>query len=476
MLSSVTREGGSNGFEYYGTTGELQRVTLPYGGKLRWVYRDFTFSGNRTVREVLSRYLQQNAGGGETVHNVWHDDGTDAGLSYHSVSEIYSTVGQRVWYFNADHRLITFLERNAAGVRRRMTEYVWTWVNPATQTNPYVATTKTTLYGKTGSNLISSTEQWIDAYGNLKGTTEKDQNGNIVQTVGYYYLHEVSPNAAEYLSRYIRNRLTNVQVDGGGETYWPMSASYDTATITTVDLPPTIQLHDTANYPASMKYRGNATSVRKGNATTAINEIDVTGGVRWSVGPGGTMRILPQPPNPYPYLYGTVPSAVQLNGVQTSLTYDGMLHVSTSTGPEGVAAFTYDTLSRPTSRVLPDGSSARIEYSFSPAMTKEIVRNGWTKSYLDGLGRVVKTERGHGGVQLPPGQTMKPEVTESVTETEYAPCACSPFGKPWRTSRLHTAGCSDCVEHDELRRTGACDAGGACAGDGNGGEFGDDVV
>jgi YD repeat-containing protein len=105
-----------------------------------------------------------------------------------------------------------------------------------------------------------------------------------------------------------------------------------------------------------------------------------------------------------------------LNGVQTSLTYDGMLHVSTSTGPEGVVAFTYDTLSRPTSRVLPDGSSARIEYSFSPAMTKEIVRNRWTKSYLDGLGRVVKTERGHGGVQLPPGQTMKPEVTESVRE------------------------------------------------------------
>jgi hypothetical protein len=51
-----------------------------------------------------------------------------------------------------------------------MTEYAWTWVNPATQTNPYVGTTKTTLYGKTGSNLISSTDQWIGAYGNLKET------------------------------------------------------------------------------------------------------------------------------------------------------------------------------------------------------------------------------------------------------------------------------------------------------------------
>jgi hypothetical protein len=67
-----------------------------------------------------------------------------------------------------------------------------------------------------------------------------------------------------------------------------------------VDLPLTIQLHDTANYPASMKYRGNATAVRKSNATTTIGEIDVTGGVRWSVGQGGTMRIVPQPPNPYP--------------------------------------------------------------------------------------------------------------------------------------------------------------------------------
>ena len=137
-------------------------------------------------------------------------------------------------------------------------------------------------------------------------TTEKDQNGNIVQTVGYYYLHEVSPNAAEYLSRYIRNRLTSVQVDGGGETYWPMSASYDTATITTFEMPPTIQLHDTANYPASMKYRGNATSVRKGNATTGISIIDVTGGVRSSGGPGGKMEVQPKPVTYYPELYGTV--------------------------------------------------------------------------------------------------------------------------------------------------------------------------
>jgi len=31
-------------------------------------------------------------------------------------------------------------------------------------------------------------------------------------------------------------------------------------------------------------------------------------------------------------------------------------------------------------------------------------------------------------------------TTVSVAETQYAPCACSPLGKLWRTSRPHAPG------------------------------------
>jgi hypothetical protein len=33
-------------------------VTLPYGGRIRWAYTTFTYTGNRSVRQVTHRYLR----------------------------------------------------------------------------------------------------------------------------------------------------------------------------------------------------------------------------------------------------------------------------------------------------------------------------------------------------------------------------------------------------------------------------------
>ena len=67
-LSSVRRAAGSAySFTYGeaggGTTGELATYTLPYGGRIRWTYRDFTFTGNRTVRELYERWLAARGSG-----------------------------------------------------------------------------------------------------------------------------------------------------------------------------------------------------------------------------------------------------------------------------------------------------------------------------------------------------------------------------------------------------------------------------
>jgi hypothetical protein len=51
----------------------------------------------------------------------------------------------------------------------------------------------------------------------------------------------------------------------------------------------------------------------------------------------------------------------------------------------------------------------------------------------------VKEETGYGGVWRPDGPP-EPEVTETVVDTVYVPCACSPFGKVKRVSRLRKPG------------------------------------
>ena len=64
---------------------------------------------------------------------------------------------------------------------------------------------------------------------------------------------------------------------------------------------------------------------------------------------------------------------------------------------------------------------------YTSRLVKEIVRDHrWSKKYLDGLGRTVKEETGYGGVFRPVGSPL-PEVTETVVDTQYVPCACSPL-------------------------------------------------
>jgi len=101
-----------------------------------------------------------------------------------------------------------------------------------------------------------------------------------------------------------------------------------------------------------------------------------------------------------------------------------MLRLSSSSGPEGTGSYSWDSLDRPTSKTNPDGSSVRIEYSYATnaKYTKEIVRNQWTRTWVDGLGRPVRSERGHGGVNLGGGGTPRstPETTVSLVRSSQA--------------------------------------------------------
>jgi RHS repeat-associated protein len=63
-----------------------------------------------------------------------------------------------------------------------------------------------------------------------------------------------------------------------------------------------------------------------------------------------------------------------------------------------------------------------------PLVTATDQNGAWTRTTVDGLGRTIKTEQGHGG------------TTVSVVDTEYAACGCSPSGKMKRISQPYAPG------------------------------------
>src|SRR5207253_8324208 len=106
------------------------------------------------------------------------------------------------------------------------------------------------------------------------------------------------------------------------------------------------------------------------------------------------------------------------------------------TGPNGAqGTTTYDTYGRPANTKIPDGASTDYTYTYydpnvsgSQNTQKATLGTRWKKTTLDGFGRVTRVESGHDS------------TTVSQVDTQYAPCACSPLGKLWRTSLPYAPG------------------------------------
>ncbi len=81
---------------------------------------------------------------------------------------------------------------------------------------------------------------------------------------------------------------------------------------------------------------------------------------------------------------------------------------------------------------VPELHGAVTTYAYNdtsvPATVTETTNGRWVKTSLDGLGRTIRVERGHGSTVV------------SITDTEYAPCACSPVGRVKRVSMPYAPG------------------------------------
>jgi hypothetical protein len=85
----------------HNSNAELTQVAFPYGGTFDYQYRDFTFTGNRTVREVSSRLVRPDAGAAQVTYAFARDDAGDASRSSHLWTQVDDATGggRRKWTF-----------------------------------------------------------------------------------------------------------------------------------------------------------------------------------------------------------------------------------------------------------------------------------------------------------------------------------------------------------------------------------------
>jgi len=434
-LATMTVPGGSGlnfTMEYHAGSHELKKVTLPYLGTIAWEYGSKTLAGSRTTREVTSRVTNANDGEGNKTYTISHDDAGDLSrpAHYYTVVSDASGAADKVYYFSTttDYTLGLFTTLNERAMpsmtSKRITQVNWT--QTATTANPYIWRTDETMdIYQTGIEKASRTEQTIDQWGNM---TERKQYGHytpggtpaLAATYTYTYVTDDS----NYTTRHIWNRIRTASVQRPSESAISLVINgYDNYSIppmSAVSNPSLLRQHDTANYGTLFYYRGNVTN-RTSPGSMVTMTYDYTGtnlSMSDAYGHGRTQT----PSSTQNY---AVPSATTTGSLGASFTWNGANQATSSTGPNGAASYaSYDGYLRPSSKTAPNGSVTTLTYGSN--WTQATTGTRWTKSWVDGFGRTKKVESGYISGGSP--------VTVSTVETKYAPCACSPLGKLWKTS------------------------------------------
>ncbi|MBI4910107.1 MAG: hypothetical protein HY820_41200 [Acidobacteria bacterium] len=423
MLQTVTQTGTSlsHTFEYGGNAaGELTKVIMPYGGELRWTHTEFAFSGARTVREVTSRQLVMSSGATPLTYGISHPGG-DSSYSTRSQAVLSdaSGIGDRVWNFftttgTTNGLVSSYQQRHTGAVVKRQQDYTWS-ADPAGR--PYIGAVLSTVDPGQSYVKQSKTEQTLDVYGNL--TQRKEYAfGNLVTPAKTYTNTYLSTST--YLNAYLRNRVLTSTLTDGTNTVTLASMVYDSGG--PAGLPTTPGQWDSPLSP-----RGNATQVSVPGRQRNYN-YDGTGTVsKVTDEMGRYVEMTNGQSSDY-----ARPSTITPNGntamAETS-TWNSFLGLSQSTGANGeTSSVTYDSNARPTSTTSADGAVTTFAYTNSPPTVKATTNNKWVKSTMDGFGRTVKTESGYG------------TTTVSVSEVQYAACACSPLGKLKQKSQPYAPG------------------------------------
>jgi RHS repeat-associated protein len=413
------------------TSGELTRVVLPQGGALRWDYRAFTYSGDRTLREVQNRYLTKAAGATEQGWGFYHDDAASSPIHQWTVLADPSGSG-KTWFFYTDQwyaGLLSVFEDRSSPWTGVLRDRGYGWAQDATG-NAYLSQVAIYQDPETSYEKVSFTTQILDTHGNVIRQDIYDYPNQTTPARTYLYTYLTNAN---YTSRHIWNRL--VSATANGTTL--VTNTYDGSTLTDRT---ELSEHD-LDYGTGFTYRGNLTrSVTPG----AVKNIayDITGAaVSANDGYGHTVSSTLSSGTNY-----AAPDAITPNSnenLASAYTYTSFLGLASVTAPNGAySRIQYDSYGRPISSKSPHGAVTTYAYTYNPSTvttattdptsyTPIIVTapgSRFSKSTLDGLGRTVRVEIGDNtGVK-------------SIVDTEYEACACSPLGKVKRVSRPYAPG------------------------------------
>ncbi len=310
----------------------------------------------------------------------------------------------------------TFEDRlTPAGTAVRRRAYTWTQ-GPAE--DPYISGVLVTVDPGAAYQKQSQTTQVLDAY------------GNVTQTKLYDYPSLTTPartytnTYVSYSSRYVHNRLLTSTVSDGTNTTTLVSNTYDSYSYPSGLTAVTgVREHD-STYNTSVIARGNVTSSVNLGVTSSIG-YDITGTAIQTVDALGRAASAAYSST----TNNAAPDALTPNvnsNLSTSYTYSSFLGLASVTGPNAAnSTIAYDSYGRPTSSTSPYGAVTTYAYTYNPTTVTATTNTRVVKTTLDGLGRTIQVATGDSsGVQ-------------SVVDTVYDSCACSPLGKVKQVSLPH---------------------------------------
>ena len=202
-------------------------------------------------------------------------------------------------------------------------------------------------------------------------------------------------------------------------------------------------------------------NIARGNLTLSVSSADFTcinrdwmSNVIYVKTNKGSAKMLTDAGHAY-----AVPTQVTANNLTSTLSWNSLLQLEGTTGPNGDTVGTlWDAEDRPGSTTSPYGVTTSMVYGIVSGVTPPVNTSSTpnigggsrgTKTTLDGFGRPVRT------ITFGTNSTGG-GAADSYVDREYQPCACSPLGKLKRVSMPYTFGATPVwttYDYDYLGRT-----------------------
>ncbi|GEM_PF-1575541 len=387
------------GFDYqWPWTGELSRVTLPFGGYVRWQVSDWNYSGGRSTREVYSWVHSKSPFGTapeEKSYYIAHE-ANNSNQTLHTATTVQEPDGSTIqsWWFNGSGRVTQHDVYAMPGwVYKLRVIPAWT-----TDTNgkPYIGSTTTTWdVGQGVNEKWKRGDQTLDDWGNVKDAKLYDWNNSSTPK-------RVFDNTFWSFgsSVFIKNRLSQqtFMQDGSGVTtvqnnfdqYVSNCGITGGCAIGAVTSP---RLHDSAMYTTSYTTRGNLTnSLPRGEVNWVWGKFDQTGNVTASIGVTGVQQNTAWGYN------NAAPTQISVGSLSDTMAWTSFYGQASYTGGNGTSSTIYDGLARPASTTSQTGTVTTFAYANpanAPATVTATTNGRWVREPLDGFGRVVLMESGY---------------------------------------------------------------------------------